>query len=193
MGAQQTKVDTIDRQRQALELRRAGVSYRQIADHLGYAGPSGAHRAVASALKETLQEPADALRDLEAQRLDALQRALWPAASAGDVPAVRAMLSVMERRAKLLGLDSPQRNELSGPNGTPFVPVTPEDMAARFEQLVRAQRERLKHAPKEVPDTTTAEPAEAAPSGRPAWTDAPDAPRAAPARPPRRVARSRHY
>ena len=44
---------------------------------------------------------------LEGDRLDALMRALWPRAISGDVKAVRAVLSVMDRRAKLFGLNQP--------------------------------------------------------------------------------------
>ena len=57
------------------------------------------------ALNRTLQQPAQALRDLETERLDRLQLALWPKAMRGDVAAVKAILRLMERRARLLGLD----------------------------------------------------------------------------------------
>jgi hypothetical protein len=49
--------------------------------------------------------------------LDALYADLWPNR---DDPRVTAQLmKIMERRAKLLGLDSVQRVEVSGPNGNP--------------------------------------------------------------------------
>lgn len=37
--------------------------------------------------------------------------ALWPAAMQGDVTAVTGLLRIMERRAKLLGLDAPVKTD----------------------------------------------------------------------------------
>ncbi len=104
---EQKELDALERQRQALELRKAGVPYAKIAEALGYAHASGAHKAVASALKKTLQEPADDLRKLELERLDAMLFAIWPSVTKGIQPAIDRALRIMERRAKLLGLDAP--------------------------------------------------------------------------------------
>lgn len=118
--AQQDAVNALDRQLTALRLRRAGVPYADIAKELGYAGRDGAHRAVKAALRKTLQEPADELRALELERLDALQMALWPRAQKGDKVAIDQVLKIMERRAKLLGLDAPAKHELGGAGGQPL-------------------------------------------------------------------------
>ena len=99
----------VDRQRRALELRRQGASYSTIASRLGYANKGGAHKLVRRALRATLQEPADELRRLETERLDALLRALWHKAIAGHGAAIDRVLKVMERRANLLGLDAPKK------------------------------------------------------------------------------------
>jgi hypothetical protein len=45
----------------------------------------------------------------EAAKLDAFERAVSPQALTGQVSAVHAVLGVMTRRAKLLGLDRPKR------------------------------------------------------------------------------------
>ena len=98
----------IDKERKALELRRAGMSYDEIAVAVGYKNNSGAWRAVQRAMKRTLRESgADEVRDQELDRLDRLQRAVWPRAIQGDLPAVGAVLRIMERRSKMLGLDAP--------------------------------------------------------------------------------------
>ncbi len=47
------------------------------------------------------------MRKLENERLDALLLAVWPAAKRGDVASVNAALRIMDRRAKLNGLDRP--------------------------------------------------------------------------------------
>lgn len=95
-----------DKHRQALELRKAGASYEVIAEKLGYSHPSGAHKAVSSALQKTLREPADDLRNLELDRMDAMMLALWTQARQGNQGAVDRILRIMERRAKLMGLDA---------------------------------------------------------------------------------------
>lgn len=101
-------------------MRRDGLQYDDIAAQLGYASKAGAWKAVTTALKRREAEAVDELRQLEGMRLDALQAAVWPAAMAGDVQAVRAVVTISERRARLFGLDAPTRNELSGADGGPL-------------------------------------------------------------------------
>ncbi len=108
------KIKAVERQAQALELRKAGVTYAQIAKTLGYKSPSGAQQAIETAMQNTVQEPADTLRRLECERLDAMWRGLWALAVRGDAVAIARCLDIMARRAKLLGLDAPVKQELSG-------------------------------------------------------------------------------
>lgn len=105
----QPQLQANDRQLRALELRKAGWGYDQIAEECGYRDRSGAYRAVARALKATLREPAADVRRLEVERLDALLKGLWTAASQGDNYAIDRALKIMDRRAALLGLDAPRR------------------------------------------------------------------------------------
>ena len=101
--------EVADRERQALELRKAGASFQAIADKLGWADPSVAHKAVVRALANTIQQPADELRPLEAERLDRLLLAVWPDACNGDDRAINRALQIMGQRAKLLGLNAPTK------------------------------------------------------------------------------------
>lgn len=103
--------DVIEREREALALRRGGATYQGIATRIeGFGGNSGtAYRAVQRALRRTLQEPADDLRTLELERLDALHLAMWTKAMGGSLGAVDRVLRIAERRARLLGLDAPIR------------------------------------------------------------------------------------
>ena len=128
----QSELDALERQRQALELRKAGVPYATIAERLGYASTGGAHKAVASALKKTLAEPADDLRRLEVERLDALLSALWRQAKEGNQGAVDRCIRIMERRAKLLGLDAPTKQDITsgGEKLKAYIGWTPEQWAA---------------------------------------------------------------
>ena len=61
MVSQEQQIAATERQLKALQLRRQGVSYAEIAKQIGYKSGSGAHAAVHKALKKTLQEPADDL------------------------------------------------------------------------------------------------------------------------------------
>ncbi len=69
---------------------------------------------VRRALRETLQEPADAVRSMELARLDALLRAVWRRATGGHLEAIASALRIMERRAVMLGLDAPRRIDVTG-------------------------------------------------------------------------------
>ena len=105
------RLSAAEKQVEAVSLRKAGHTIDEIAARVGYSGKSGAYKAVMSALRKTLQEPADELRTLEVERLDAMLNALWPtiiAQGRGTPRAVEAALKVMDRRAALLGLDAPK-------------------------------------------------------------------------------------
>lgn len=104
-------LSTAVKQKRALELRAKGMGFDAIASELGYRGPSGAYQAVIAGLKKTLQEPADELRKLEGERLDKLLNGLWAKAEDGHLWAVDRALNIMERRAKLYGLDSAPSDE----------------------------------------------------------------------------------
>lgn len=100
--------------RKAIELRKAGATYDKIAEALGYENRSGAYKIVVGALRDLVQEPAKELRTLEAERLDAMTLALWTRAQKGDLPAIDRLLRIMERRARLLGLDLPLAIDVGG-------------------------------------------------------------------------------
>lgn len=100
------RITAAQKQRRALELRAAGKTFPQIAEELGYRSVSSAYGAVMRGLERTLQEPAEELRRLEAERLDRLfEVAFRKATRDGSVWAVDRCISIMERRARLFGLD----------------------------------------------------------------------------------------
>lgn len=97
--------EMLRKQRDALELRRAGASYNEIAHKLGYADKAGAHKAVRSGIRNAIgSDTALEVRQLEADRLDRLQIAVWEKAMTGSVPHVESVLKIMNHRANLLGL-----------------------------------------------------------------------------------------
>lgn len=130
-GRFERDVDTVARDAEACRLRAQNFTYQQIADQLGFASKGNAYGAVQRALRDTVQEPAEELRQLELIRLDELSQAArtvmegthyvvdrgqvveWNGAPLVDdgpvLAAIDRLLRVQERRARLLGLDSPQR------------------------------------------------------------------------------------
>lgn len=98
--------ELVDKETKVLELRRAGLTWQRIAEETGYADATGAYAAYKRVIKRVQQQPADELREQELDRIDRLQLAAWPNAMKGDVRSILAIAKLMERRAKLLGLDS---------------------------------------------------------------------------------------
>ena len=94
--------------------------------------PATAYRRVQHALDAVNArniEDAGTLRDIEAMRLDELQAAIWQKAVEGEGAAIDRVLHVMARRAKLLGLDEPERRESK-------VKFDPQEAAFRRRLLV---------------------------------------------------------
>lgn len=94
---------------EAVKLRKLGLPFQQIAERVGYSSRQAAHQAVTKALTEIREETqgtADDLRTLEAERLDHLWRiAMTEAITNRDMRAIDTALRIMDRRAKLFGLD----------------------------------------------------------------------------------------
>jgi len=101
------KPETIEREAEVLRLRRRGLTFDLIAQELGYSHASGAHKAYVNANLRIIRSDVDEIRAVEMDRLDIAQAAVWNGVLRGEVPSVMALIKVMERRAKLLGLDMP--------------------------------------------------------------------------------------
>lgn len=100
-----------EREARVLELRKAGLTFKLIAERVGYKTESAAYRAFQRGMQATIQQPADELRALELERLDAMLAALWPFVLKGRGYAVEKALMIQDRRARYLGLDAPRRTE----------------------------------------------------------------------------------
>jgi hypothetical protein len=118
-GGLTERLETAERRHFVLSERRKGSSYRQIAsmavDKFG-AGhlPLGWDERYAAKdvsrelerLRSEVLENVENLRDLELQRLDSMQTALWPKAMNGDVKAVDRILRIMHRRSNYVKLEA---------------------------------------------------------------------------------------
>lgn len=115
-AASPNRIEAATKRARALELRKAGATYDVIATQVGYSNRGNAYRAIQTALKEITAEPAREVITLELERLDAMLLGLWPQARKGNLGAVDRVLRIQERRARLLGLDSPSRVSLEAEN-----------------------------------------------------------------------------
>lgn len=126
-GRGRTKTDAkaiaaAERQQRALELRKAGMTLQEIANQLDYAQPCGAYKAIKAALAKLPVQAVQELRDLESERLDALQVNIWMRALNGNVKAIQQVLAIMARRARLLGLDVPAESVVDLTSGGKPIP-----------------------------------------------------------------------
>lgn len=107
-------IETTQRNAQILQLRVQGYSQQKIADSLGLA-KSTVSEIISTALDKTLREPADELRAIEIERLEALHRELLiqfhAAKGEGKVPLMLQvadrLLRTSERLSRVAGLELP--------------------------------------------------------------------------------------
>lgn len=125
-----SSLQTLERDGRALALRKQHLTYDQIAEQLGLSSKSAAYAAVQRALARVPYEAADEVRQIENERLEQMARRTLAVMvgthvrlSGGEIvrdehgnpltdpmpvlKAVDSMLKIMERRARLLGLDAP--------------------------------------------------------------------------------------
>ncbi|MGP3752193.1 hypothetical protein [Streptomyces sp. IBSNAI001] len=136
-------VDTAERDAEAARLRTRGYTYQQIADELDWVSRGDAYRAVQRVLEDTVKEAGDEVRAIELDRLDTLHAAAMdvlerehvtvsngrvvaldgaPLPDDGPVlAAIDRLLKIQERRARLLGLDAPTKQNIS---------ISPDRLAA---------------------------------------------------------------
>lgn len=179
MAWSKLKLDEVTvRRTKLLALRREGVRYDdERVEALGYSSPNAARRDLNRALEAHCQEEAAEVgiyRQQENERLDALLEAAWPRATQPhavydkegnvvgeelDMRAVDTVLRLMDRRAKLNGLDMPAKAEVTGAGGGPL--QMSQATTAELEALIG-----LGTAPHAVPgDTADDEAADQADSG----------------------------
>lgn len=100
------------RNTQAVTLRLSGLTYEQIGQRMDISTNS-AHRMVTRTLQETQDVSVDNLRSVENARLDRAQAAIWKDVLEGDIQAIQAFLKISDRRAKMNGLDAPQKVDMN--------------------------------------------------------------------------------
>ena len=105
-----------DEQIRCYQLRLMGHSIRRISELLAAEGislsPATVHRRVTAEIKSRVEPLVEEYIAMELDKLDVMETYLQPRVESGDDKAVNARLRIMERRAKLLGLDAPERLDM---------------------------------------------------------------------------------
>jgi hypothetical protein len=105
-AASRARIERQQRASQFLSLRVQGHSMEQIG---AAQNPPISKQAVSAAIKVALRdivvEPLEAIRGLEVLRLDEMFAGIYENALNGDIACIDRCLSIMVRRARLLGLD----------------------------------------------------------------------------------------
>lgn len=115
-GSSKAALERWERDYQCVQLRRAEVDFITIAETLGYASSGHAHDRFTAFMRQYPRDDVEQMRDLELDRIEKTARALEPTIAAGGQNAVRAAEvwnKLSERRSKLMGLDKPERKEVT--------------------------------------------------------------------------------
>ena len=118
------KIERDEKKAQAIALKKAGVTYEDIATQLGCA-VSTAHKMVNECLIELAEKrqiDTDAWRQLQIARYEKLLQGLWSSATRGFVEAVREARQVLARLDRVTGIEAPikHQQEITGKDGAPL-------------------------------------------------------------------------
>lgn len=126
------------------ELRGQGLTYAAIGKRVGVT-KAKAWEAVQRAFRDTLTEPAETARAVELARLEdmhdralAVLEAQEPSSPGAILGAIDRIVKVSESRRKLLGLDAPQRHELTLGEIDAALSQVDDDLAAARREAAEA-------------------------------------------------------
>lgn len=106
-------IERWERDYECVQLRRAEVDWDTIAEKLGYASKGHAHNRFLAFMREYPRDDVETLRDLELDKIERKMRQLEPRCTDGDPRAIEVWNKLSERRSKLMGLDKPERREIT--------------------------------------------------------------------------------
>lgn len=116
-------VATTEKYMKVIDLRKAGLTFEEIADKTGYESRSGAKMAFDAAVKYWGHESVTELRVIENERVEELWRRTYnmmedPTLTLSQsLRIMETALKVTESKRKLHGLDAPRQLEISGQDG----------------------------------------------------------------------------
>lgn len=132
------------RRSKAVKMRIAGHDPEDIASELGYVSPAAASADIYEALAKQLTTPdhsIEVLREIECRRMDQMLLALQPGIKRGTPRSIEVALRILERRARMMGLDSATKVQI----------LTVDDIDAQIAKLTEEMSARMAE---EIPDVT---------------------------------------
>jgi len=119
-GVRNRDINAVQRVALALKLRLEKKTYDEIATQCGYSNAGSAYNAVKREMDRRIVGNVDDLRREESLILDALHNAVMPLVTADkcNLFAVDRVLAIMDRRARLLGLDIKPEDQVTSSNYT---------------------------------------------------------------------------
>jgi len=146
------------RRLKAFDLRKEGESFRKIglALNISHVQAGRDVAEIMAGLIAQTQKEAATFREMETARLDDLQKALWSKALAGNCRVVEVLIKLMERRAKMWGLDMPTKIAPTDPTGLVMydaaIGLSDTERAKRINEILAAAA--LAAANETLPPTT---------------------------------------
>jgi hypothetical protein len=153
---------------EAIRLKRLGMDFSRIADQItaigrGRAKPitdfpaglqfadnykisaQGCHQAYQRAIRREPALAVEEYRRIDSDRCEEMLLALQPGIRRGDPRSVEAGVKLLGHRAKLMGLESPKRVEMTGKDGSPIEisepPLTKDERRARAIEIAKLLKE----------------------------------------------------
>ena len=131
-------IDDLEKAERIIELRRTGATWELIAKATGYANASGAYKAYQRITENMVAPKLEEYRNMEIDLLDRLQLSVFDRAKQGDLRAISTVLSISDRRSRILGLDAPTKIQAEV---VTYDGATLEQHTARIVEIVRLARE----------------------------------------------------
>lgn len=120
-----------ERVAQCYALKLRGFSYRRIAEEMGLSVAT-VHKHVTRALAERVDPLVEQYRAIELDKLESAEARLWEQVEDGSPRGlarnVEVLLKLSERRAKLLGMDAPERQQIEA-----TIDSRPAELIAKIE------------------------------------------------------------
>lgn len=106
----ETQIEIVQRRKKVVANILGGMTYQEIADLLGVSKATVARdfKAVLREWQSHYVKDTDKWTAIQLRKLDVMMNAIWDRAQNGDLHSIDRMMHLLERQAKLLGLDKPQ-------------------------------------------------------------------------------------
>jgi AraC-like DNA-binding protein len=135
VGKSPSRILAQEKRRKALELRKTGATYDQIAQFVGYNDGSAARKAVIKAFGQVIQEPVAEVRVIQIERLNHMLMTLWPKVNQVDENAIRTSLAVMDKIDALMGTEAARQVEVTNTGAVLVVDGNKDDYLRALKKM----------------------------------------------------------